>query len=141
MQDESIDDSDLQYPTVQDVLDIHETVVENDPETATGIENSGDVEYVVHAIHSRPFGSNQLTLHDRAFQLLRLLVVNHPFVDENKRTALNSTVFFYRLNGYQLRYGEDIESLVRLLAVDDDIVNAEPASAYLSTRAFPSERL
>lgn len=74
------------------MLDVHQIVVENDPDSETGIENRGDIEYVVHAIRSRPFGENRATLHDRAFQLLRLLVVNHPFVDGNKRTALNTTV-------------------------------------------------
>jgi len=35
------------------------------------------------------FGSSPETIHEKACNLLRLLVANHPFVDTNKRTALN----------------------------------------------------
>ncbi len=39
-----------------------------------------------------------LTVHETAVELLRLLVANHPFVDDNKRTALASAVTFCALN-------------------------------------------
>jgi death-on-curing protein len=41
------------------------------------------------------------TIYEKAFHLLRLLVANHPFVDANKRAALNTAVVFYFLNEYR----------------------------------------
>jgi death on curing protein len=41
-------------------------------------------------------------LFEMAAALLTSLVKNHPFVDGNKRTALNAALAFLDLNGYQL---------------------------------------
>ncbi len=51
------------------------------------------------------FGTVPETIHEKVFHRFRLLVANHPFVDANKRTALNTTAVFYFLNGYQ--FGTD----------------------------------
>jgi death on curing protein len=49
----------------------------------------------------------------------------HAFADGNKRTALLTTLFIYRVNGFQLEYGhvmnEKFEELV--LSVADNKVN------------------
>lgn len=45
--------------------------------------------------------------------LLRLLVVNHPFIDRNKRTALNTVAVFYFLNGYRFEYDEAVRGYLK----------------------------
>jgi prophage maintenance system killer protein len=47
-------------------------------------------------------------------------------VDGNKRTALGTAVVFYRLNGYELRYAEELESMVRLIALREDMILRNP---------------
>jgi death-on-curing protein len=130
---------DIEHLTVESVLLLHEAIIESDDRSEPGIQNEGDIEYALDHIEHGTFGECPESIHGKAFQLLRLLVANPPFVDGNKRTALQSVVVFYEQNGYELRYGEDLESLVRLLALDEQLVRPEPAVAYLSTRAIPTE--
>lgn len=61
---------------------------------------------------------------------MRLLAANHPFVDGNKRTALNTTVVFYLSNGYEFEYGEDIKTLLKLLATNERLIDTEEVVAY-----------
>ena len=86
------------YPSVGDVLAIHDDIVSEYSDTHAGVQNRGDIEFVLNYIESGNFGTAPETIHEKAFHLIRLLVANHPFVDANKRTALNTTVVFYLLN-------------------------------------------
>ncbi|WP_236044989.1 type II toxin-antitoxin system death-on-curing family toxin [Haloarcula nitratireducens] len=63
--------------------------------------------------------------------MLRLLVANHPFVDANKRTALNTTVVFYFLNGYRFEYDNQIREVLKRFGTDEATVNEEETVAYL----------
>lgn len=78
------------------------------------------------------------TIHEKAFHLLRLLAVNHPFVDANKRTVLNTTVVFYFLNGYRFEYDDEIISLLKQFGTDEATVNEEETidDATLTNRAI-----
>lgn len=90
----------IEYLTSEDVLAIHEVIVESNADTEPGVSSRGDVEYVIEFVREGHFDQVPETIHEKAFQLLRLLVSNHPLVDGNKRTALASTTVFYALNGY-----------------------------------------
>jgi death-on-curing protein len=127
------------YLSVKDVIGIHDRIVTADPDSDLGLRDRGDIEYVLEAIEHGTFGVVLETIHEKSFQPLRLLVANHPFVDGNKRTALGTAVVFYRLNGYELRYAEELESMVRLIALREDMVRPKPATEYLETRAHPVE--
>jgi len=76
------------------------------------------------------FGEVPQTIHQKAVQLMRLLIVEHPFVDGNKRTALRTVVVFYMMNGYTFEYGEEIRALVRRFAIDEAAVDTETAVIY-----------
>jgi len=71
------------------------------------------------------------TIHEKAFHLLRLLVANHPFVDANKRTALNTTVVFYFLNGYRFSYDTEIRTVPKRFGTDEKAVNTDKTVDYL----------
>lgn len=66
------------YPSVEDVLDIHEDIVSEYPDTSSGIQSRGDIEFALDYISEGSFGSVPETVHEKAFHLLRLLVANHP---------------------------------------------------------------
>lgn len=121
----------IEYLSVDDVITLHEAIVQADDLTETGVSSPGDVEYTVSTVREGHFGEGPETVHEIAAQYLRLLTANHPFVDGNKRTALVSTVSFYALNGYSLEYGNEIRALLKRLATDESAVSIEEIVEYL----------
>ncbi|UIP00365.1 Fic family protein [Halobaculum sp. CBA1158] len=85
----------LWYPSVADVLAIHEDIVAEYPTTPSGVRDRGDIEFVLTYIEEGYFDAAPDSIHEKAYHLMRLLVATHPFVDANKRTALNTVVVFY----------------------------------------------
>ena len=123
----------LWYPSVEDVLDIHEDIVSEYPATSSGVRNRGDIEFTLEYISEGDFGSARGTIHEKTYHLLRLLVANHPFVDGNKRTALNAATVFYLLNGYRFEYDEEIRKILKQLGTDETTVDEDHVRDYLRT--------
>lgn len=121
------------YPSVEDVLDIHEDIVSEYPDTSSGVQSRGDVEFALEYVSEGSFGSVPETVHEKAFHLLRLLVANHPFVDGNKRTALNTTTVFYLLNGRRFEYDEGIREILAKFGTDEKAVDEDDVIEYLRT--------
>lgn len=119
------------YPSVEDVLAIHDDIVSEYSDTHAGIKDRGDIDFALTYIEDGSFGTAPETIHEKAFHLLRLLVANHPFVDANKRTALNTGVVFYFLNGYRFEYDEEVRSILKRLGTDQANVNEDEAVDYL----------
>ncbi|WP_058367345.1 type II toxin-antitoxin system death-on-curing family toxin [Haloparvum sedimenti] len=124
----------LWYPSVEDVVAIHDDVVAEYPDTPAGVRNRGDIEFALNYIEAGSFGSAPETIHKKAFHLLRLLVANHPFVDANKRTALNVTAVFYFLNGYRFEYDDEVRTILKEFGTDEAAVDEEDATEYLRSR-------
>lgn len=121
----------FRYPSVEDVLSIHDDIVSEYSDTQAGVQTRGDVEFVLNYIERGSFGAAPETIHEKAFHLLRLLVTNHPFVDANKRTALNTTVVFYFLNGYRFTYDAEIRSILKQFGTDETSVDEMETVKYL----------
>ncbi|MFC6992427.1 type II toxin-antitoxin system death-on-curing family toxin [Haladaptatus sp. GCM10025707] len=119
------------YPSVEDVLTIHNDIVSEYPDTHSGIKNRGDIEFALNYIKEGHFETAPETIHKKAFHLLRLLVANHPFVDANKRTALNTVVVFYFLNGYRLEYNDEIRNILKQFGTDEATVDEAEVVDYL----------
>lgn len=123
----------LWYPSVEDVLDIHEDIVSEYSDTSDGIQDRGDVEFALESVKPGGFGTAPETIHEKAYELLRLLVANHPFVDGNKRTALNTVVVFYFLNGYRIEYDDEIRTFLKRFGTDEAAVDDDRVIEYLRT--------
>lgn len=123
----------LWYPSVEDVLAIHEDIVAEHPDTPSGVRDRGDVEFALNYIEEGHFDSAPESIHEKAYHLLRLLVANHPFVDANKRTALNTVAVFYFLNGYRFAYDEEIRTLLKQFGTDERTVDEPDVVEYLRT--------
>lgn len=123
----------LWYPSVDDILAIHEDIVSEYSDTSAGVQNQGDIEFALEYIESGSFGSVPETLHEKAFHLLRLLVANHPFVDGNKRTALNTVVVFYFLNGYAFEYDAEVREILKAFGTDQRAVDTDETITYLKS--------
>lgn len=121
----------LFYPTVDEIIDIHGDIIEDDPNAEPGLKHRGDLEYTIDHIKHGHFDQGPETVHEKAFQLMRLIAANHPFVDGNKRTALGSTVYFYFWNGYDLEYQEELEAMLILMSIRENFVNPDIAVDYL----------
>ena len=121
----------LWYPSVEDIMAIHDDIVSEYSDTPSGVQNRGDIEFPLSYIEEGRFGSEPETIHEKSYHLLWLLVANHPFVDANKRTALNTTVVFYFLNGYRFEYDDEIRTILKQFGTDDGAVDTEETIEYL----------
>jgi len=119
------------YPSVQDVLAIHEEIVSEYSDTSSGVQSKGDIEFALNYVSEGAFGAVPETIHEKSFHLLRLLVANHPFVDGNKRTALNTVAVFYLLNGYRFEYDNDIREILKRFGTDEKAVDKSSILEYL----------
>jgi death-on-curing protein len=92
----------VEYPAIEDVLLIHRRVIE---ETG-GSHGVRSIELLESALH-RPragFGDEEFypELFSKAAAMFESVILNHPFVDGNKRTATVTVEFFVELNGWTL---------------------------------------
>ncbi|MFD1587883.1 type II toxin-antitoxin system death-on-curing family toxin [Halorientalis brevis] len=127
------------YLATDDILAIHELIVESNEDTEAGVASTGDIEYAVEHIREGHFGHVPESFHEKAFQLLRLIDVNHPFVDGNKRTALMSVRVFCALNGLEFAYDRQIKEILKTLATDETNVEKEVVLSYLREHTEPLE--
>jgi death-on-curing protein len=81
-----------------EAVEIHRALLERfgGPE---GIRDLGLLESALY----RPRTGYYKDLAEMAAALFESLIMNHPFVDGNKRVAFFATDVFLRLNGYQLK--------------------------------------
>lgn len=121
----------LWYPTVDDIRQLHDDIIQEDPDATAGVEDEERVEFAIQYVQDGHFGEVPETVHEKAFHLMRLLASNHWFADGNKRTALNTTELFYLVNGYELDYGEDVRSMLKLFSVRETLIDQDAGPAYL----------
>ena len=127
------------YPDVTDIIQIHDDIISEDEDADSGTINEGNVSFAVNYVSHGHFGNRPGSVHEKALHLLRLLAANHPFVDGNKRTALNTAWTFYLLNDYYFNYGEEIKAILKLFAVMEQMVDQEEAEKYFREIAKPVE--
>jgi death on curing protein len=90
------------YPTLLEVLAIHDRLLAEFG-GASGIRDPGGLESALF----RPQTGYYDDVVAEAAALLESLLVNHPFVDGNKRTAFAVTDIFLRMNGHRIVAGTD----------------------------------
>jgi len=82
------------YPTLQEVLAIHELSIERYG-GAPGVRDMGAIEAALF----RPQSGYYVDIIEEAAALIESLLINHPFVDGNKRTAFAVCYVFLEING------------------------------------------
>ncbi|MGB6042397.1 MAG: type II toxin-antitoxin system death-on-curing family toxin [Pirellulales bacterium] len=110
----------MRYLTLAEVLDLHRRVIEQSG-GADGVRELGGVESAV-AQPQMAFGGEQLypTIASKATALCFSLVMNHPFVDGNKRIGHAAMETFLVMNGYELVADvDDAERVILTLAAGD----------------------
>ena len=88
----------VQHLSLDEVLAIHEALVER----FGGPRGVRDLGLLDSALY-RPRTGYYRDLSEMAAALLESLLMNHPFIDGNKRVAYFATDVFLRLNGWKLK--------------------------------------
>ena len=92
----------VQFLTADEVVAIHQRLIEVFGGPA-GVRDPGLLESALY----RPRTGYYEDLSAMATALFESLLMNHPFVDGNKRVAFFATDVFLRLNGWKLRVDPD----------------------------------
>ena len=85
------------FPTIQEILDIHEDQIERFG-GSHGLRDRGALESALF----RPQMGYYDGLIEEAAALMESLAMNHPFIDGNKRVAFAVTEVFLGLNGHYI---------------------------------------
>lgn len=88
---------DVSFLSVDEALAIHERLIHRFG-GATGIRDKGLLESALFRPQSGYYGD----IAEMAAAMFESLLINHPFVDGNKRAAFFMTDAFLRLNGWKL---------------------------------------
>ena len=121
------------YLSVEQLLALHEAQVRAFG-GSTGLRDRGGLE----AAAARPqmtFGGEDLhpELADKAAALMHSIVVNHPFVDGNKRVGAMAAELLLAVNGVDL-LASDEEIVETTLAVARGDVSAEALAIWIRQR-------
>jgi death on curing protein len=89
--------SEIAYLTLDEAIAIHQRLIETFGGPA-GIRDLGLLDSALH----RPRSGYYADLAEMAAALFESLLMNHPFVDGNKRVAFFATDVFLRMNGWKI---------------------------------------
>ncbi|MGB5539281.1 MAG: type II toxin-antitoxin system death-on-curing family toxin [Gammaproteobacteria bacterium] len=101
-----------------EVLAIHRALLERFGGPA-GVRDYGLLESALF----RPQTGHYADLAEMAAALFESLIMNHPFVDGNKRVAFFATDVFLRLNGYKLKVDADKAHQFLIWLLEDNCCN------------------
>jgi len=122
------------YISLDEVVALHHNLVQK----YGGSHGIRDFDLLISAV-SRPqasFGGEDLykNIFSKASALLHSLVLNHPFIDGNKRTGSASCIRFLYLNGYVLKAKN--EELVKfVLAIASKKLDSDGIVVWLKKRS------
>ncbi len=110
----------MRYLNVVEVIDLHRQIIEQS-QGAMGIRDLGALESAL-AQPRMTFAGEDLypTIVDKASALGFSIVMNHPFVDGNKRTGHAAMETFLILNGLEINaYVDEQERVILALALGE----------------------
>jgi death on curing protein len=124
--------------SVEQLLEMHEELLEEFG-GGSGVRDLGALE----AAAARPaasFGGEDLypDLASKAAALMHSLVMNHPFVDGNKRIGAAAAEFFVNFNGSDLS-ADDSEMEAVTLATARGEMSAEALAIWFRQRLLPRQ--
>jgi death-on-curing protein len=101
------------YLTTQDIVLMHRILIQKYG-GSQGIRDQNSLESAIY----RPQSGYYDNLILQASVLFESLVINHPFIDGNKRIAFAATDVFLRINGYRLATNSK-NAYTRIMAMFD----------------------
>jgi death-on-curing protein len=127
----------LEAVSVEDLLSLHDRVVNSPDRAAPGLRDPGALE----AAAARPqsaFGGVVFypTPFAKAAALMESIIQRHPFVDGNKRTGLLAAAFSLDQAGYELESGQH-ELADVAVEVADHHLDVDGLTRWLEEHAQP----
>ena len=123
----------MRYLTVEEMLEVNAEVMGG----GHALRDGGLLESAVVRPQASAFGVDAYPdLAGKAGAMLHSLVLNHDFVDGNKRTPVLATLVFIDLNGYVLRWDQD-EALDFVLRLAMREISLDDVIAFLRVRMHP----
>ena len=120
----------MRYLSVEEVIEINAHVMGG----KHVLRDRGLLESAAARPQASAFGADAYPdLAAKAAALLHSLVLNHPFIDGNKRTAVLATLVFLDLNGYVVRWDQR-EALDFMLRLAQHQVELDDVIAFLRDR-------
>lgn len=96
---------------------LHESVLEDDPNTASGYKQESMIDGSMERALTRVYGYEPFeSIIDKAAALMLSINVFHPFTDGCKRTSILAVYFFLLFNGYLFTITDDIVDLTIKIA-------------------------
>ena len=122
----------MRYVTIDEVLTIHRQILEQSGGLA-GIRDLGSLKSAV-AQPKMTFGGEELypTVIDKAAALGFSIVMNHPFVDGNKRTGHAAMEIFLVMNGMEIIAAVDEQEAI-ILSVAAGSLDREAFTQWLDS--------
>ena len=124
----------VKYVPLEDIIFIHEAIIDT-------IGGKGGIRdfTLLHSAIFRPqssFGGKDLysSFFDKAASLTHSLLVNHPFNDGNKRTALASCERFLNINGIEIAASQK-EKIQFTLDIESKKFNLESIAKWLKAHS------
>ncbi|MEL6931180.1 MAG: type II toxin-antitoxin system death-on-curing family toxin [Cyanobacteria bacterium J06600_6] len=123
----------IRYLTLEEVMSLHRQIFGRSGKTA-GVRDMGSLESAV-AQPSMTFGGEDLypTLIDKAAALGFSLVMNHPFVDGNKRTGHAAMETFLVMNSLEISASVDEQEAV-ILSLAAGSLSREKFTKWLESK-------
>lgn len=123
---------------IEQVLYLHEKIIER----AGGVQGVRDFALLHSGLErcKATYAGNDLypTIYKKAGALLHSLVMNHAFLDGNKRTAYETMKRFLHINKYQII--ANTEEIIDLcLAVDNEGMGVKKISEWLKKNTSSSQ--
>lgn len=123
----------MRYLTIDEVLEINAEVMGG----RHVLRDRGLLESAVARPQASAGGVDAYPdLISKASALLHSLVLNHAFLDGNKRTAVLSTLVFLDLNDHMVRWNQE-EALQFILDIAKHQIEMSDVIAFLSNRVLP----
>lgn len=121
--------------SIEEVLELHQLLLEQ-PSGSAGVRDQGGLESAL-AQPLMTFGGEDLypTLVDKAAALGFSLILNHPFVDGNKRIGHAVMEVFLILNGLEIEASTDDQEQV-ILSVAAGEMDREDFTDWLKTHVM-----
>lgn len=123
----------IRYLTLDEVMSLHRQILKQSGGTA-GVRDLGSLESAI-AQPMMTFGGEDLypTLVDKAAALGFSLVMNHPFVDGNKRTGHAAMETFLVMNDFEILTPVDEQESV-ILSLAAGLLDREEFTQWLESR-------
>lgn len=122
----------VQFLSRDEVLAIHDRVIEAFGGRG-GVRDLGLLESVLY----RPRSGYYENLVAMAAALFESLIMNHPFIDGNKRVAFFATDVFLRLNGWRLEVEADEAHRLIIDLLETGRCDLEHLSAWIRSSVRP----